>query len=101
MKTTANISRPSYSQQAMRRHRAGVAPGAPACAGWTVRAGGAAGIRAAGGGGRGRHGGDWGATGELLGSYWGYRPGRSGLSAEAEPPSGGSAVGTATGTATG
>src|SRR6218665_648755 len=83
MKTTANISRPSYSQQAMRRHRAG--------GGWgrverqTV----------------GRLGSDWGATGELLGSYWGYRPGRSGLSAEAEPPSGGSAAGTATGTATG
>src|SRR6218665_2882683 len=59
MKTTANISRPSYSQQAMRRHRAGVAPGAPACAGWTVRAGGAADIRATGG----RLGGYWGATG--------------------------------------
>src|SRR6218665_3255011 len=87
MKTTANISRPSYSQQAMRRHRAGAAPGAPASAGWAGRAaGGAADIR---------------ATGERLGSYWGYRPGRSGFSAEAEPPSGGSAVGTATGTATG
>src|SRR6218665_2298872 len=67
MKTTANISRPSYSQQAMRRHRAGAAPGAPACAGWAVRAaGGAADIR---------------ATGERLGSYWGYRPGRAGVSA--------------------
>src|SRR6218665_1885012 len=88
MKTTANISRPSYSQQAMRRHRAGVAPGAPACAGG---AGGGGGV---GGGG----GGDIRATGERLGSYWGYRPGRSGLSAEAEPPNGGSAVGTATGT---
>src|SRR6218665_1238498 len=86
MKTTANISRPSYSQQAMRRHRAGVAPGAPACAGWAVRAGGAAAIR---------------ATGERLGSYWGYRPARSGLSAGAQPPNGGSAVGTATGPATG
>src|SRR6218665_1576842 len=110
MKTTANISRPSYSQQAMRRHRAGVAPGAPACAGGTVRAGGAGGQGGgvapgapAGAGWTVRAGGaaDIRATGERLGSYWGYRPGRSGLSAEAEPPSGGSAVGTATGTATG
>src|SRR6218665_3493759 len=80
MKTTANISRPSYSQQAMRRHRAGVAPGAPACAGWTVRAGGAGDIRAAGerlggGGGWGRvgrerfggRGSGGGAAGELVG----------------------------------
>src|SRR6218665_194233 len=75
MKTTANISRPSYSQEAMRRHKGGLGagaaawrggagggggagghPGAPAWGGWTVRAGGAADIR---------------ATGERLGSYWG------------------------------
>src|SRR6218665_5384 len=78
MKTTANISRPSYSQQAMRRHRAGVAPGAPACAGGPGRAGGGVWWGEGGGGGGGGWGGverqtfgrvgsDWGATGELLG----------------------------------
>src|SRR6218665_873677 len=70
MKTTANISRPSYSQQAMRRHRAGAAPGAPACAGGAGRGGGWGGGGGGGedvGAGGERLGSDWGATGELLG----------------------------------